>query len=272
MKYVPKEITEEVNVAKTSPLAELFTLMSGILGIIIIVYILTGFAVDLIVATGSSEFEQTLGKIYNNSFIDKKRPAEVKTEAKIQKILDNLTAKRPDTLRSQHYAVHVIPDETINALALPGNNIIVYTGLLKQIDSENELSFILGHELGHFAHKDNLRSMGRGLVLLFISTTLFGENSTVTDFIVNSMKDVNLKFSQQQETDADLYALELVNKEYGHVGGSLDFLKKAAKKEKTGKILYFFTTHPHPIDRIEASKQWIKTHQCLIQKTIPIKF
>ena len=45
----------------------------------------------------------------------------------------------------------------MNAVALPGGNIVVFAGLLKEIKSENELAMILGHELGHFAHRDHLR-------------------------------------------------------------------------------------------------------------------
>ncbi len=38
---------------------------------------------------------------------------------------------------------------------------VVFTGLLEKMTSENELAFVLAHELGHYDHRDHLRGLGR---------------------------------------------------------------------------------------------------------------
>ena len=52
---------------------------------------------------------------------------------------------------------------------------MVSTGLLEQTASENELAFVVGHEIGHFRNRDHLRGLGRGvafgLVLAALSTS-----------------------------------------------------------------------------------------------------
>jgi Zn-dependent protease with chaperone function len=140
---------------------------------------------------------------------------------------------------------------------LPGNNIIITTALIEGLESENELAFVLAHELGHFANRDHLRGLGRGLVLLTISTILFGADSSVSQVLENSLQNVEMKFSQNQEKKADLFALRLLNERYGHVGGAIDFFEKLKKKEKGGRFLYFFATHPHSLERIRYLKQEI---------------
>ncbi|MEP0779976.1 M48 family metalloprotease [Microcoleus sp. ZQ-A2] len=45
-------------------------------------------------------------------------------------------------------------------LALPGDAIVIYADLVQQAKSQNELMMVLGHELGHFAHRDHWRGLG----------------------------------------------------------------------------------------------------------------
>jgi Zn-dependent protease with chaperone function len=66
--------------------------------------------------------------------------------------------------------VHVQPSTAVNAAALPGGHMLVFSGLLTEMRSENELAFVLAHELGHYAHRDHLRGLGRALVLMAAST------------------------------------------------------------------------------------------------------
>ena len=41
-------------------------------------------------------------------------------------------------------------------------------GLLENVESENELAFVLGHELGHFRNRDHLRGLGRGIAFSLV--------------------------------------------------------------------------------------------------------
>lgn len=154
---------------------------------------------------------------------------------------------------------------------MPGGNIIVFSGLIDSVESENELAFVLAHELGHFTHKDHLRGLGRGLVLLMSSISLFGSDSFITGFIMNSLSNVEMKFSQRQERMADLWALDLLNRRYGHIGGAIDFFEKMAKKEKKGRFLYFFATHPYPQSRVRALKEQIQSKGYLVKEKILLR-
>jgi Zn-dependent protease with chaperone function len=228
VKYTPKELIGNVNVSRTSPLREFFLLLTGLLGITFFIYIALGFAIDYVVPNVPAEVERSLGRLYSNMYEDTEKTAPV---IQLQLLLDELADKVPvrsfeasrtdltEQRRELKYKVHIVPRSQINALALPGGHIVIFSGLLKEVESENELAFILAHELGHFANRDHLRGLGRGLVLLTISTTLLGGNNVVTEFFMNSLLNVEMKFSQQQEKTADLWALDLLNRRYGHVSG-----------------------------------------------------
>jgi len=255
MKYTPKIIEEQenVNVSHSSPLGELLLLLGGLIGIVILAYVVLGFAVDVVVKRLPPGLEQHFGVFVSGAL---RQHAPTEADAYLQEIVNNFVPMTP--LKGGVYRVIIIPSSESNAMALPGGYILVLSGLLKEIDSENALAFILAHELGHFAHRDHLRGLGRGLVLSAISAFLMGADSGVTEFLVKSLMTVEMKFSQRQETQADLFALELLHKHYGHIGGATDFFNQLAEKERLGRLTYFFATHPYPKDRVDELRRTIR--------------
>lgn len=253
MKYTPKIIEENVNVSHSSPLGELFLLLGGLIGIVIVAYVILGFAVDAVVKRLPSGLEQHLG-VFVASALPQNPPTDA--DAYLQGIVNDFVPMTP--LAGGTYRVIIIPSSEANAMALPGGYIVVLSGLLKELDSENALAFILAHELGHFAHRDHLRGLGRGLVLSAISTFLMGADSGVTEFLTKSLMTVEMKFSQRQETQADLFALDLLNRRYGHIGGATDFFNQLAEQDRLGRLTYFFATHPYPKDRVSDLREKIR--------------
>lgn len=265
MKYIPKELEENVNISSVPPLKEFFILLFGILGILVGIYVILGLAVDLIVPTIPPGIEQNLGRFFLEAYETGKKTLP---ETRFQPLLDDLAKELPQS--DVRYKVYLIEHDQSNAIALPGAHIIVFSGILKDLASENGLSFILAHELGHFVNRDHLRGLGRGIILWTFSLALFGNDSCITNFLAHSLVNVEMKFSQHQETMADLFALDLLNKKYGHVGGAEDFLENACKKEKRGRLSYYFASHPHPKDRIRAIEAHIRKKGYLKEMPIPL--
>ena len=145
---------------------------------------------------------------------------------------------------------------------------VIFRGLLDEINSENELAYILGHELGHFIHRDHLRGLGRGLVLATAATFLFGSDNTLSQLVTGTVSFAQMKFSQKQEAAADLFALELINKHYGHTGGATDFFRRVIEKKEINKFRYFFSTHPDPDARVKAIEREIKVSDYSIEETV----
>jgi predicted Zn-dependent protease len=265
MKYTPRELRGNANVPRVSPVKEFFVLMGGLLGVLIAVYVVAGFSVDMVVARIPPELETALGNLYSETYGgDERTPAE----AGLQGILDGLLEEKPGP--EGGYRVHVLSHDRANALALPGGNIVVTSALLEEAGSENELAFVLAHELGHFANRDHLRGLGRGLVLLVVSAAFFGSDGSATDFLMNSLLTVEMRFSRRQESEADMWALDLLNGRYGHVAGALDFFSRVSEEEKRGRLKYFFSTHPYPEDRVEALRERIKMRAYRVEDTVPL--
>lgn len=252
MQYNPKELEGNVNISKVSPLKEFFLLLGGLLAIAIVIYLLLGFAINRVVDWMPQEAELGLAEIFAEKFTDDKRSDK---EESLQALLDKLI--KSSSISGKGYKVHLFDSPEVNAIALPGSNIIIFKGLLNAVASENELSFVLAHELGHFANRDHLRGLGRGLVMFAISLAILGEDNSASGFIMNSIVNTEMTFSRSQELAADRHAIELLNRHYGHVGGAVDFFGKIKEKNRMGPLQHYFASHPHPDKRTEALENLI---------------
>jgi len=227
---------------------------------------LLGLAVDWLIPHLPAGLEQSLGALYAKQFVAYEQPPAGEY---LQELLDNLANTLLEHSAGQ-YVVHLVPSNQANALALPGGHIVVFSALLEEMDSENELAFILAHELGHFAHRDHLRGLGRRLAMMAVSSLLFGVDDRITNLLMGSVMAVEMKFSRSQETQADLFALDLVNAYYGHIAGATNFFQKTAEESTQRRLTYYFSTHPYPADRVAKLQQQIQAKGFEVRQTTPL--
>ena len=154
----------------------------------------------------------------------------------------------------------VVDDPQINAMALPGGTIALFSGLLDAVGSDSELIFVLGHEMGHFAERAHLRALGRALIFALIQVVLFGADETAGGAAALIEATAAVRYSQDQELAADSWGLETLTAATGHGGGATDFLARVqerADQAVLGDWQYILATHPYPGDRIERLRALI---------------
>jgi len=270
LKFIAKIADRNVNVSKTHPLQEFAILAGGLLTIAVVVYFLLGLAVDQIVSHLSPEYERKLGSVFMQRFMEEGK-ADKRTLA-LQTMVDRLQSRcAPLPFRVQ---VHVQQGKSVNAMALPGGHIIVFSGLLDVMESENEIGFVLAHEIGHIVNRDHLRGLGRGLVLMTASTFLLGTDSNITGMIGNGMRLSELTFSRAQETHADDFAQQVLVCLYGHVGGAEDFFSKIPEEQDPGRLGHYFASHPENKRRIAHLRQTAREKGYTLKdpKPLPAQF
>lgn len=266
MRYTPKEIDDGIRVTPGSQLKDLLAMLLG-LGILLVgIYVLLGLAVDWAAERMSPEMERKLGRRFVSGLV-RQQPVSPREQA-LRELFDRLPVS-PE-LPELPYTVRLLEDPQANAAALPGGTIFVFTGLLDETASENELVFVLAHELGHYADRDHLKGLGRALVLFTISTALLGDDSSAGGFFLETLATTDLRFSREQESRADRFALTLLDRFYGHAGGVTDFLDRAARREAGGRFRYFFATHPHPAERVRDLNDLIEARGMPRQTPAPV--
>lgn len=177
-----------------------------------------------------------------------------------QKILNSGKVANKDVFA---WEVKIINDDkTLNAFCTPGGYIYVYTGLIKFLDSEDQLAGVMGHEIAHAAQRHTGRSITQAYGLNILLTLLTG-NSTkqsvqLTKQITASI--VGLKFSRNHESEADEHSVIYLCPGNYNAAGAAGFFKKM--QDKSGAPPEFLSTHPDPKNRIKDIEERAKAMGC----------
>jgi len=258
IKYVPKKLPEEknVNVTRIHPLKNFIYLLATVVILSVIIFVLLGYTASWLATRISPENESRVGKLLYNTITE----TEVVDDRRIY-YLDELLHDMLDTGETTRLplTIHLLDTEIVNAAIMPGGHVLINTALLQQVKSENELAFILSHELGHFQHQDPLKSLGRSLVIISALAAVGIGTSSSSDGlsgIVSWIGDLTVShYSRAQETKADEYGLARVVNHYGHGGHSLDFFSELQKyddgEQQLSQISQYFTSHPNNQERID---------------------
>lgn len=235
---------------------QFLTVIIIFLGSIALVIWLLNLLLNGIIAVIPPELENKLGSIVVPTYEQQAKPSP--QQDTLNRLLDRLETNLPSPQHSQRdYQVLYIPAATVNALALPGDRIVIYQGLVEKVRSENELMMVLGHELGHFAHRDHLRGLGNTLIIRASLSFFLGDLGILQIPVGNSIEAIaNARYSQSQEKQADAFGLTLLNKTYGHVGGATDFFNRLSKEENNN--ISFLSSHPTSQARIKELKRLIQ--------------
>ena len=247
MEYTPGAPDHSVNVSREHPLVEASTLIIGLGVIFVVIAVLLIVMIEIVLYFVPAEAEAAMFETWI--------PEDLVTVAvddeqltKAENVLARLSRHYPES--PYLFSVEINDSPEINAMAFPGGLIVVTRGLMDQVESENELAFVLGHEMGHYHNRDHIRAMGRALVLSLFYLALSGND---TSNYGATVADLTLKgFSRKQESAADLFGLELVQAEYGHVADSWRLFERLDDPDDDLIDLISYTrTHPSPGDRIE---------------------
>jgi predicted Zn-dependent protease len=159
------------------------------------------------------------------------------------------------------YQIEILdkPDE-LNAFALPGGYLYVYTGLLKYLDSEAALAGVLGHEIAHAALRHATNRMTAYYGVSMLASLILGENpSQLAEIAANLFTGLAfLANSRSDENQADEYSFQYLQDTRYYPGGVKFFFEKMRDdglvSSKSDKIATFLSTHPDPIDRISNTE------------------
>lgn len=266
MQYQPGLPEHNDNVSHQRPGREFLSLIVAAVVLVLAVVWLTGLAVDWAVERVDPKTEERLLGGLGDPMMQASNdyPEE---QARVEALLQPLLA-----CVDQPYDIRVViqDDPTPNAFAVPGGQMWVTTGLLRSGLSDNGLSFVLGHELGHFSNRDHLRGMGRGLVLWVMSTSLLGGDSGISQLVSPSLLLGEAQHSQARESAADITGLNALMCRYGHVGGATAFFEKLQNTLPKGfPGMHYFESHPQLQERIDSLKSLAQKQSMPVEDVQP---
>lgn len=151
---------------------------------------------------------------------------------------------------------HVVRDDQVNAFALPGGHIVVFTGILDRMDSPDQLAALLAHEATHVEERHSTRMMARSLAgYLFLSLLIGDVNAVVAVVAENANAVRNLGYGRGLESEADAVGQQRLWENGVDPAGMVALLELLEREAMDmPDQLAFLSSHPLTKERMVAAR------------------
>ncbi|MEK6618949.1 MAG: M48 family metallopeptidase [Nitrospirota bacterium] len=174
-----------------------------------------------------------------------------------------------------HWEFAVIQDDkTINAFALPGGKVAVFTGLLKYTKNEDGLATVMGHEVAHALQRHGAERMSRNILeqIAQIGAMAGAATGAVDPGVLQGAMSaygvgVSLPFNRKQESEADFIGLRLMAQAGYDPREAVPFWERMSgcPRNMIGTLCFrsaaaipeFLSTHPSDVSRIRQLEAWV---------------
>jgi predicted Zn-dependent protease len=171
-----------------------------------------------------------------------------------------VSALSPKDRGPWNYRFYLIDSKEVNAFALPGGNMFIFTGLYDRLKSEDELAAVMGHEMTHVrkehwanaAAKQQERQAG---LLVILGITRAGRGWQNVAGLADSL--ISLKYSRSEEDQADDLGLQDMVAAGYNPRGMLDLFHTLQSAGGGGGGPAFLADHPLTKQRIDRTEDRI---------------
>ena len=213
--------------------------------------LLAGCALPL---ASESELETESGK----QFAKMRAELMVSNDAQVRAYINGVSAAVIRELEhpysDKNWDVEVFESEDINAFAMPGGHIGVYTGILNVAENKDQLATVIGHEVAHVTQQHALSRVNREMTtqagVIAGSAVLGGGQATGQLLSMGAQLGLSLPYGRAQESEADVVGLKYMAAAGFNPQQSIQLWKNMAKKSKLGPAP-FLSTHPSGDTRIQ---------------------
>ena len=183
----------------------------------------------------------------------------------ITQYINDLGAEVLEVAGFQYFDYHfnIIVSPQFNAFAAPSGLIFFYTGLIEQVQHEDELVSVLAHEIGHVVARHIAKGMDKSMKLnvatslLALASIALGAGALSQALLTGSLaagQAANLHFSREAEEEADLLAYGWMKDLERHPEGQASMLRvmrRISRYSMGNNVPQYLLTHPNPSNRLE---------------------
>jgi len=187
----------------------------------------------------------------------------------VQCVADALIAQLDEPYRSYNWDLELFEEEDINAFAMPGGQIGVYTGIFKTATNQNQLAAVMGHEIAHVTEGHSMKransqaAANMGILIGAIASEAVRNNAGL--IVLGAQLGLLLPYGRYQESDADLAGLDLMAKAGFRPDASVQLWRNMGE-ENPSSMPQFLSTHPSSDTRIQDLEARLPTVDPIYQQ------
>lgn len=162
--------------------------------------------------------------------------------------------------RELPWTFKILNTSDVNAISLPGGFIYVTRGMLTFVKSDDELAFVLAHEVGHVDKRHHVQLIERNFYFSIVISVLFGRDPTASQIAGFTRLLISRGFSRNAEFEADRVGVTYADRARFNAAAGLVFMERlrAAEGRDPSQFEVFLNTHPALADRIIRVREYLR--------------
>jgi predicted Zn-dependent protease len=163
------------------------------------------------------------------------------------------------------FSFAVLEDKSVNAFALPGGPMFIFSGLIKNVDSEAQLAAVMSHEMAHVVLRHGTHEASKANLVqlpLLLAGEALGQKSILTMLAGLGANGLILKYSRDAESEADALGAHIMAAAGYNPNEMATFFNKLnSMGGRSPGWAEFLSDHPNPGNReraIQAEAQTIR--------------
>ncbi len=175
--------------------------------------------------------------------------SDVTVTKKIDSIFSFICIK--NNLNKKDYKVVLVSSQKVNAISIPDNYIIIYSGLIDNSNTLEELVGVICHELAHHQLNHIMKKIVKEFGIATIMTMASGKDANkISKSILSTL--VSTGFDREMETEADRKAISYMKNANINPAGLANFLYRNYYNTDTeNEVMEWISTHPNSQQRAE---------------------
>lgn len=214
----------------------------------------------------TENLEEELGDLFYDFIIQNN--FEVKDENTLM-IIDSIFLRitEQNHIDSDKIQIHIIGNREVNAFALPGNHLIINTGLISSTDSPEELAGVICHEIAHIELDHIMKKLVKEVgVSLLVS--MAGGNSG-SEALAETVRHLSSSaYDRKLEKEADLKSVDYLIKSNIDPNPFADFLYKIEDNNDFLEHFSWLSTHPELKARAHYIVEYINEKAYKVEQII----
>lgn len=221
-------------------------------------------------AAAGQQYSQMMAQARQQGALAPDHHPQLKRLRDIANDLVPFAARWNDRSRNWRWEINLIGSKQINAFCMPGGKIAFYTGILNQLElTDDEAAMVMGHEMAHalreHARARIAKSQGTSIGLSVLSQVLgLGQLGSIAADVGTQL--LTLRFSRDDEIDADLVGLELAARGAYRPQAAVSLWEKMGRASGGNGGPAFLSTHPRGPERIARLQENVPRVQGLYEQ------
>ncbi len=198
--------------------------------------------------------QRSLEVAAHQEFTRMRQEGQISKDPRVQRyvrcVVDSIVDDMDEPWRSMHWDVEVFVSPGVNAFAMPGGKIGVFTGLLGVAENQDQLATVIGHEIAHVTEEHAADTANRSIATEVAAVAADAAWGAGSGTLVRAGADVGIlrPFSRSQESEADLEGLTYMARAGFDPLASIQ-LWKNMEAGGGAQPPEFLSTHPSPDNR-----------------------